>query len=159
MKNVKGKTIGLLFMVAMSLPLIWPQTISKAQTSVKPIAPVQTIVDSINEQKDKAIDLAIQVASTLPAMSNMLARYVRKNQTINKSQPILQKPQVVVRYNGEIYDVKPEAYKGYLIVDYDKFFQDIDTGSNKPVPAIDTLINGTAPVKKRSWLFRLFHKN
>jgi len=159
MKSIKiKKTTYILFACFMAcLPMIWPETISKAQIPVKRTGePMQQVADSLENEKNRMLDSAIQVASTLPQMSKTLTNIRRRNS--ERSPVSYERPQLLVRYNGDVFEADPEYYKGYLILDYNKFIQGIDTGY--------TIINELAdspkiePVRppKRSWFYRLFHK-
>lgn len=156
MKNVKNNIAYLVFALAMaSLPLLWPQTISKAQVIITRAENLtQQKIDSINGEKNKSIDSALKIAKTLPQMSVTLSKAIRQNKTVTKPQFL--KPEVLIRFGGEIYEADPEEYKGYLIIDYDKFIAQMEPDSiiNEFVDPPKTEI---IKPPKRNWFQRIFH--
>ena len=158
MKKAKNNIAYLLFAFAMaSLPMLWPQTISKAQhaASYKDESTDQR-VDSINAEKNRTIDSALRIASTLPQMSVTLNKVIRSRKPVIKTKMLT--PEVLIRFGGEIYEVDPEQYKGYLIVDYDKFLEQVDTGYIIINEFIDSPYVEVIKPPKNNWFQRIFSK-
>lgn len=155
MRKVNNIKLAVLF-ISMCC-LIYPQSISQAQAPTAPDAPnySQQKVDKLKEGTSQTLDSALKVASSLPKLTNDLSAVRRRKKIIIQTEIL--KQEVVLRYQGNIYEVPLEQYKGYAIIDVDSFLSE-NEGTSLVEPGQDTLISKPKEVPKRSFLQKLFGK-